>query len=202
MPGVDAWSEIKDALIKTERIGIDKLIAYLEASDFKTCPASARYHNNFEGGLLDHTYNVWKCAATMTGILPGPVNLDHFLISAVCHDLSKIGSYKKSLRNRKNKFGNWESYEVYENNENPEGSLLAAPALPLGHSYASIEIAERYIKLTDVEKIMIAHHMGAIGVGYQQMQEVTEAFRKCPEACILHLADMQATYVLEKVKEA
>lgn len=200
---MEKFNEIKEALRATKREGIENLISYLEASDFKTCPASARYHNNFEGGLLDHTYNVWKCAEELSR-WPGKTKEigESYLIAAVCHDLSKIGSYKKSKRNRKDKFGNWESYEVYENEENPQGSLLAAPALPLGHSYASIEIAERYIKLTDVEKIMIANHMGAIGVGYQQMQEVSDAFRKCPEACILHLADMQASYILEKVKEA
>ena len=195
---MEKFNEIKEALLATKREGIEELISYLDNSDFKISPASARYHNNFEGGLLDHTYNVWKCAESMANCLPGPINLDKFLIAAVCHDLSKIGTYKKGLRNRKVR-GSWESYEVYENVENPEGTLLAPAGLPLGHSYASIDIAQRYIKLEDIEKVMIANHMGAIGEGYNRQQEISEAFRKYPEAAILHLADMQASYVLEKI---
>jgi len=202
---MDQFKEIKEALIATGRPGIEGLIAYLEASDFTKAPASTRYHNNFEGGLLGHTYNVWKCAERLAGSLParpGGINLTPIMIAAICHDLSKIFSYKKGYRNRKDKYGNWEKYEVYEQDENPAGNLMAAPALPLGHAAASIEIAERYIKLEPIEKIMIANHMGAIGVGFQQMQEVNDAFRKHPEAVILHLADMQASYILEEVRNA
>lgn len=198
MNGVDYFGEIRAALLSTKRPGVEELVAYLEHSDFRTSPASARYHNNFEGGLLEHTYNVLQCAKGIA-VMSNITSAETILIAAICHDLSKIGTYKKGVRNRKVN-GSWESYEVWENNENPEGSLLASPGLPLGHSYASIDIAQRYIKLTDKEKIAIAHHMGAIGVGYNQMQEVSDAFRKCPEAVIIHLADMQASYILEEVR--
>ncbi len=47
---------------KITRDGADKLLDFLEnKSDFFTAPASTRYHNAFEGGLLKHSLNVYKC---------------------------------------------------------------------------------------------------------------------------------------------
>ncbi len=47
---------------KIKREGADKLLDFLEnKSDFFTAPASTRYHNAFEGGLLRHSLNVYKC---------------------------------------------------------------------------------------------------------------------------------------------
>ena len=45
------------------REGADKLLEYLlsPASDFFTAPASARFHSSYEGGLLDHSLNVYDC---------------------------------------------------------------------------------------------------------------------------------------------
>lgn len=190
---MDKFNELKEALRATDRDGVESLITYLEQSTFLEMPASSAYHGNYKGGLLDHVYNVWKMAEKMAELTPSDVdriNPQSYLIAAVCHDLCKIGAYKVGYRNRKNKFGDWEKYQVYEPADNGE--------LPLGHSYTSIDIAQRYIELTNIEKVMIANHMGAIGVGYAQQREVEEAFKKHPEALILHLADMFASYVLEE----
>ena len=44
------------------REGADKLLDYLEhKSDFFTAPASARYHGAYEGGLCEHSLNVYHC---------------------------------------------------------------------------------------------------------------------------------------------
>ena len=44
------------------REGADALLDYLEnKSDFFTCPASARYHGSYAGGLCDHSLNVYHC---------------------------------------------------------------------------------------------------------------------------------------------
>ena len=45
------------------REGADKLLEYLDspASDFFTAPASTRYHGAYEGGLLEHSLNVYEC---------------------------------------------------------------------------------------------------------------------------------------------
>ena len=45
------------------REGSDKLLEYLASSksDFFTAPASTRYHGAYEGGLCEHSMNVYHC---------------------------------------------------------------------------------------------------------------------------------------------
>ena len=42
------------------REGKDELLDWLEHSDFFTAPASTRFHGNHEGGLLEHSLNVYQ----------------------------------------------------------------------------------------------------------------------------------------------
>ena len=44
-----------------KRKGADKLLEYLEKSDFFTAPSSTRYHGSYEGGLVEHSVNVYHC---------------------------------------------------------------------------------------------------------------------------------------------
>ena len=46
-----------------KREGSAQLLEYLlsDKCDFFTAPASAKYHNAFEGGLLRHSLNVYRC---------------------------------------------------------------------------------------------------------------------------------------------
>ena len=46
---------------KVKRDGVEDLIAYLEDSDFFTAPSSTRFHGNYEGGLCEHSLNVYNC---------------------------------------------------------------------------------------------------------------------------------------------
>ena len=41
-----------------DREGADKLLEWLEKSDFFTAPASTKYHLAKQGGLLQHSLNV------------------------------------------------------------------------------------------------------------------------------------------------
>ena len=43
------------------REGIGNLIEFIRKSDFYTAPASTKYHSCHEGGLLEHTLNVYNC---------------------------------------------------------------------------------------------------------------------------------------------
>lgn len=51
--------EFLNLLKSIQREGIEKLIAYLEKTDFFKAPASTRFHGNYEGGLLEHSLNVY-----------------------------------------------------------------------------------------------------------------------------------------------
>ena len=43
-----------------DREGADKLLEWLERSDFFTAPASTRRHAAYRGGLCEHSVNVYK----------------------------------------------------------------------------------------------------------------------------------------------
>ena len=53
-----------ELLRSTKREGIEKLIDFLEKTDFFTAPASTRFHSSYEGGLLQHSLNVYDCLST------------------------------------------------------------------------------------------------------------------------------------------
>ena len=61
MTNKERFIEIYKTYIK--RSGSEKLLEYLLSphSDFFEAPASARFHGNYDGGLLDHSLNVYDC---------------------------------------------------------------------------------------------------------------------------------------------
>ena len=58
----DFKKRFKEAVAKTiTRDGIDNLMDWLENdTDFFTSPASTRYHGSYEGGLVEHSLNVFN----------------------------------------------------------------------------------------------------------------------------------------------
>ena len=43
-----------------KREGSEKLLEWLESTDFFTAPASTKFHSAVEGGLCEHSVNVYK----------------------------------------------------------------------------------------------------------------------------------------------
>ena len=52
--------EFINLLKSTKREGIEKLLDFLEKSDFYTAPASTRFHGSEESGLLKHSLKVYE----------------------------------------------------------------------------------------------------------------------------------------------
>ena len=48
---------------KIQRRGAEKLLEWLQSdsSDFFTAPSSTRFHGAYEGGLVEHSLNVYDC---------------------------------------------------------------------------------------------------------------------------------------------
>lgn len=82
------------------RPGAEKLLAWLEGTDFFTAPASTRFHAAYEGGLLDHSLNVYNVLISKH-FNPETDDLESYTIVSLLHDLCKAGFYKTELRNRK-----------------------------------------------------------------------------------------------------
>ena len=75
----------------TNREGIEELIAFLEKTDFYTAPASTKFHNCFEGGLLQHSLNVYEA---LKRLVKEEWPEDTIRIVALLHDICKINYYK------------------------------------------------------------------------------------------------------------
>ena len=89
------------------REGMDKLIEFLENSDFFKAPASTRFHGSWEGGLLAHSMKVYEILKTKTE------DSDSVKIIALLHDVCKANFYKVDYRNAKNAKGEWEKVPYY-----------------------------------------------------------------------------------------
>lgn len=99
------------------REGADDLLQWLTESDFFVAPASTRFHGSHEGGLLQHSLNVYDCLkrnVEQAG-LQDTYPLETIAVSALLHDVCKVNFYKKGYRNAKDEeTGQWYKKEVYE----------------------------------------------------------------------------------------
>ena len=83
------------ALLKSiNRDGMERLINWIEKSSFFTDPASSNHHGAFEGGLVQHSLNVYKRLKELVG------DSDSTKIIGLLHDVCKIGSYEVSYRKK------------------------------------------------------------------------------------------------------
>ncbi|MGN0675934.1 MAG: HD domain-containing protein [Oscillospiraceae bacterium] len=175
------------------REGSDKLLEYLlsDKSDFFTAPASTRFHGSYEGGLLEHSLNVYHClkdylsrerAKTVYGM---NYSEETIAISALLHDICKVNFYKVDYRNAKNEMGQWEKVPYYTIDDR----------LPYGHGEKSVYIITGFMRLTREEAFAIRYHMGFSG--NDDVNQVGKSFEMFPLAFALSTADMEASYFLE-----
>ena len=180
---------MKEEFIKllksTKRENIDKLIAFMEKTDFFTAPASTRFHGNYEGGLVEHSIKVYEILKykVQNSVIELNVPEESLIIIALLHDICKVNYYKVDYRNAKNEFGEWEKVPYY----------TVEDTIPYGHGEKSVMMLTEYIKLTVEEKYCIRWHMG-----FTEPKElygtIGEAFKKYPLALLMHEADLEATY--------
>ncbi len=176
------------------RDGVDRLIDYLcsPTCDFFKAPASTRFHGAYEGGLCEHSLNVYDC---LCDYLSRPrvkerygldVTEETVAIVSLLHDLCKINCYRPSFRNVKDEHGVWQKVPSYDYED----------ALPYGHGEKSVYILSGFLRLTREEAFAIRFHMGFSGS--EEVRLVSDAFEKYPLGFALHTADMEATVFMEK----
>ena len=176
-----------------KRDGAEDLKNYLLKSDFFSAPASIRYHCSYEGGLCEHSVNTYKRLLKNVQSEFGEewektVSHESVAICSLLHDLCKIDFYKKDFRNVKEN-GEWVKKPCFTREE----------ALPYGHGEKSVYIAHSFIKLTREEAMAINWHMGGFDARVKGGDgSVSEAYCKYPLAVLLHVSDLEATYIDEK----
>ena len=78
------------------------MLAWIETTDFYYAPASTRFHGNHEGGLLEHSLNVYDALKDLVKQFPEiAVSEETIAISALFHDLCKANYYAVGTKNVK-----------------------------------------------------------------------------------------------------
>ena len=201
----------EELLSSVERAGIDKLMGYIRnKTDFYKAPASTRFHLACEGGLLQHSLNVYDCLVAKKEspiwkpILSG-IPDDSLIIMALLHDLCKTNFYVEGTKNQKtydqekvaaaepwqrkhDQMGDfiWETIKTYQIDDQ----------LPLGHGEKSVMLIQCYIRLTMQEVMAIRWHMG-FSEAKENYNAVGQAMEKYPVVLALCEADLEATKILE-----
>lgn len=177
------------------REGIDKLVKYLEESDFFEAPASTRYHGSYEGGLVQHCIDVYNALHDELAFIYGDNYLamyseESIAIVSLFHDLCKIGRYVPGTKREKDPVTQqWYDKPAFFYNKE---------AFEMGHGAASVYTIQKFIQLEDFEAQAIFWHMGAYDISnYMNLDGLGSAYEKNTLSFALHRADMMATYIID-----
>lgn len=183
--------EFIDLLISTERQGMDGLIEEMYCGGFFEAPCSGNFHLAKEGGLLEHSLNVYDAMNTLSiswCIRERNELRNSIIICALLHDLGKMGDYgKPNYVPNLLKSGKVSDSKPYETNKN----LLYVP-----HEVRSVSIASKHIRLTEEEYFAILYHNGLYGDFKYAISG-----KETPLYMLLHFADLWSSRVTEAKQE-
>lgn len=173
------------------RPGADKLFEWLDTkSDFFTAPASTKYHCSYEGGLCEHSLNVFENLKKLFEVSNIQTTPETIAIVSLLHDVCKTGYYKQEMRNVKEN-GVWVQKPFYTVEDD----------VPYGHGEKSVYIIGSFIKLTREEAMAIRWHMGGFDDSVKGgSRALGEAWKQYSLGALLHCADLLATYIDEEGK--
>ncbi len=192
-----------ELLKSTQREGVEYVIEDLESLGFFEAPASSTQHLNYDGGLVEHSLNVYDMAVMLREqIIARRPDLEKLLptesiiIASLLHDVCKSDIYRKVMRRRKDAIGTYEEYQAYE---------VDYSNLPIGHGEKSvIMILRSGMYLEDDEVIAIRWHMSAWDLPFQSFElskSLNVARDKSPLCSLIHTADTLAANLLERKLE-
>lgn len=176
-----------ELLKNTNRENIDKVIDWLKSTDFFEAPASTMYHENYTGGLCEHSLKVYNNMIKLKGEFKFNIDDESIIIMTLLHDVCKVNTYTKDKKNQK--IGqNWVTVDYWKRNDD----------YPIGHGQKSIiQIQKTGFILTDLEILSIAAHMN--GYDKSDLFNASNIYDKNELTIWLHLADMIATYKDRKI---
>lgn len=175
-----------ELLKSINREGMDKLILFLEKTDFFEAPASTRFHGCYEGGLVEHSIKVYEILSDKIDKSDLEIDSNTIKIVALLHDICKLNYYKVEYRNAKNKNGEWEKVPYYTVDD----------TIPYGHGEKSVMMLSEFISLTNEEKYAIRWHMG-FTEPKELYSTIGMAFKKYPLALLLFESDLESTYFFD-----
>ena len=190
-----------EILSGTNRKGIENVLSKLEEHGFFEAPASTRFHLSCNGGLMQHSLNVYEAAMLLRDQaiqgrpeLEEKLPLDSVIICSLLHDVCKTDIYVETVLSRKKPDGYWEKYPGYTTD------YLAG--LPLGHGEKSVIMLLSWgLELRPEEMMAIRWHMTAWDLPMQSpehKESLNAAKIKTPLVSLIQLADGIAVGLLER----
>lgn len=192
---------MKERIIKllsnTNIDGIYALINWMEDNGFFTAPCSGAHHLCKEGGLAEHSLNVYDALVKLNETMDAKISEKSIVLCALLHDLGKAGDHGKP-----NYVENYVSSR--KKDENGNVIMVRSEAKPYEtnkeltyeeHEIRSVIIAERFIPLTEEEETAILHHNGLFGKLDSEFSN--HNYDKTPLAFLLHTADMYCSRFIE-----
>ena len=170
------------------REGVEKVIEWLEWTDFFLAPASSKFHSNFEGGLCLHSLLVYARMKELNDLYKLEIPNDALTICGLLHDVCKANMYVRGSRNVKDEKGKWYAKPTWEIDEK----------IPLGHGEKSCILIGRFIMLATDELLAIRWHMA----GYDSAVKggdwsASRPSEKCNLVTLLQVADMVSSSFFE-----
>jgi hypothetical protein len=177
------------AQVKKREQEVHRFITSLEEkTSWLSAPASTRFHNDCEQGLLLHSISVTETLLKMKEMLYPSIDDEDCIIVGLFHDVGKAGLPGKpyylpnpdiaGIRNRGRKY------------------IVNPNAVFMGLAVRSLFLISQYVPLTEEEAQAIVYHDGQ----YIPENRVI-AHREEPLTLLLSYADNWAGSVLEKRKE-
>jgi len=171
--------------VKAREKEVNAFLSFLEEkTSWLTAPASTRFHNSFEQGLLRHSVLVAELLLKLKALLSPDISNESCVIVGLFHDVGKVGLPGKPLY--------LPNIEKIPNRG--ERKYIVNPNLVyLGLGVRSLLLVSKFIPLSEEEAQAIAYHDG------QYIEENKHiAHREEPLTLLLSYADNWAGGVLEK----
>lgn len=188
-----------ESMMSTQREGMEDLLDFAEELGFFEAPASGGNHLCKDGGLLEHTVNVMQLAekigvAMLGGAAYNKIH-DSVIIAAGLHDLGKCGRYGNPyyVENmiQDGKPTKKDPVQKYKRSE-AKPFKISPDLCHIDHPLRSVELAARYIDLTEEEEHAIFYHDGAYGSLAYDLKGHEE-----PLQVIVHFADFWSAQFVE-----
>ena len=182
----EAYIHTDELLWTYRRKGYSHLLEYLvNDTDFLTAPASTKFHGNFPGGLLVHSYTVTKRMSELSklsGISNYETTDESITLTGIFHDLCKVNTYEKLIEGA--------NITIIYNSSNPFGYQHKEELITGFHGPKSVFILQKYINLKNWEATAIMCHMGNF-----ESKDSSKVFETNHLAWILHAADEASTFI-------
>ena len=194
--------QILDLLRSTGRKGILELSTEMYIGGFFNAPCSTKHHLAKEGGLAEHSLNVYRTMKQLALCLMSEDEYEQYkdsiVIVALLHDLGKMGDYgKQNYIENMIKDGRPTKAEPEQKYKRSEAEPYKTnPDLTYEeHEIRSLTTACRYIELTEEEYTAILHHNGL----YSKLDNPYGNANYCKTklAYLLHVADMWCSRFVE-----